>query len=629
MQWEARMPDASSEHYRERFSDVDNGLEYDGNLRSPFGSYSGLDLDNSFDLSKLKSTCLPEVQVRLLLEKVTVSTVDGLQISADIEMLDAQIRNACARAKAPDSGDGALQQDPAHFANSAPDVDQLHLTRALDPARIAFRAGKYRKARKALDTVDPAYRAEPLWVTFRQWVEVLGGGFMGFGWKSPTEVPPPADINQTRELCLLILAEEFATSERHCKEGAFQKAVETLEPVTRRFPWLPYVHGLLAQCLYKYVSTALLAGGNLDQLSAQMDEAARHALIATADKTLTDVHQLGEAIAAGKQMIALIQEEVRRFQVESSEVNAMSEQFARTLEGVKGGVVSADQFRDVRQQLRTLRESVTNRTADLNFEENRKQAAMLLSAVDNSLERLLKLEPAVLDSEIITPLFGQMSAQREKYRGGIRSEGDIVEIESGLRRIRDQAGQIRPRLRSQEGEDQLKQLTDLVDRDLKDLDSLRDGIREVWAINAGWEGLQRIIQSANGRGGGEREAVHLIDQLEALRRRVDLVDTLQRKENIESKDKLVEAIDRNLGILAKMTSERDDAAFINPITERLQDLLTGRDVHRRGVDRLRNELWEIRSDLEIAVPLMKSDAGREACRNLLNTVRGFVDQIER
>jgi len=332
------------------------------------------------------------------------------------------------------------------------EIDRLEVERALTPARDRYRELKFRKARSELDRVRPTHGDRPLWKTFHNYLEDLGGGVFSAG-RSPLDVVPRGAPRDVETMHFFLVGHDLQLSRRMMADGDFANAETTLRTAYGYAPHFPYMNFLLGACLFKLLWSEMLSGTAPDLQTARRRLQLAHDLTAIAeqDPEITEAPELMVAIDASDRMFEEIEKDLEQQRREMAEMSPLCQEFGSVMESAKDGITSTEHFRKIQTRMRTIRDKTAALRPGIHSGSGLEQVKQFTEILDKNWKALERIEPEVVISEEIGAMHTELDRILGGIKGGVGSSSQLERLESDLGSLRQRINAFRARHKRLEG----------------------------------------------------------------------------------------------------------------------------------------------------------------------------------
>ena len=391
-------------------------------------------------------------------------------------------------------------------------IGSRRCAKEMEPARKLFKEGKYREARAALRRLDSAYRPLPLYVTFDGYLGRLeGGGLLGIfrGSKDVSEVIPPGSFKEVDALYFFLVGDEVREAKRLMPEGKFGKAEGILRGALKYCPRFAYANYLYSGCLYRWMGERMESGSppDIDEVVSALERAKSHARAAQVDPEIAEhVGELGKAVQEALDLMQRLRAEVTARKEEARPVNALVEEFQSIMESAEGGVGSHQQLKALLNRMRALKGKIPGVQKQVRSPEGREAMKQLTEAVDRNLGQLEEVNG---EAEVIGSAAGEFEAIMKSAEGGVRSPAHFQELFNRMNALKSRLPNVRNKVTTPQGKKTIDDLAQAVDRNLKQLESMKSQVRESEIVEKNVSKFNNMMESL------KRSPIGNYDQLTA------------------------------------------------------------------------------------------------------------------
>jgi tetratricopeptide (TPR) repeat protein len=336
------------------------------------------------------------------------------------------------------------------------DIDRRMLVAALEPARLAYRALSWRKARKELDKIRSEWGEWDLWLKFYGYLEALGGGMLSRG-RRPAEVVPQGDSDTVDKLHFMLIHEELAAAKRLMGQAEPQQARQVLLAANDLTPHFPYLHYMLGQATYLVMVMAFATGRHppLEAVESLLQEALQFAKSGARDHEIKAAPGLVEAIQTAQEAIGEVRAEQAKQERDVALIRPFGERFSSLMDSAKGGINSIEHFQQLHEGLRAIRTELPKVKRNLRTDQGRTAIDQFGEAVERNLWQLDKMEP---EMRIAEQVVGFQKRLTDILSSGPR-DGSLSHVETSLRELKTEVDAYKRTHKLQQ--DALKVLEDL------------------------------------------------------------------------------------------------------------------------------------------------------------------------
>lgn len=359
--------------------------------------------------------------------------------------------------------------------------DQM-LYSAMVPAIHQFKSKQFEKAKKELLKVDDRIKVMEEFQLLEKYLKkITGGGFLGMfgGRKKIEDVKMDGTKEEKEKLQSLIVRDELNISQAAIKNQDFASAELILYAAYPFAPDLPILCFLLAGCRFRLFNDRLFTGriGNIDNGIKELNETRKFAQIAADNNPNNEAKLLLQQIDQITGFIDQLKEQLRKRQEETAKVNELINEFVDIMSGAKKGIDSLQTFEALFSRMQKLKAATTKAMSAVSIADSKKTLNDLNSAIDINLEQLESISAAIekqkKELEPVNKLSARFTAIMDGIKGGIQSEDQLNKIESELNGIKRDINTCKAKLSSDVVKNNLKQLEEVVDKSLGQLDQVK------------------------------------------------------------------------------------------------------------------------------------------------------------
>ncbi len=416
----------------------------------------------------------------------------------------------------------------------------------MEPAKDLFKRGKYREARTALHKLSGECKNTTLFETFDGYLAKLGGrGLLGFGkTKEPSEVSPPGTFKEQEELYFFLVDKELRGGVKLMGEDQLDKAGEIFETSLGFCPQFPYANYLYAGCLFQRISEQIGSSNppDIDVAISTLESARSHARTATTDSDIADsAGDLVTALDDAVTQLNRVKRELRGRAEEARLVNGLIEEFNGIMEEAGDGIKSVGRFRSAHEKMKALRSRLKGARGKVRSSEGREVLKKLSEAVDRNFRQMES-------AKLVEDAYHEFESIMKSAKDGIKSVSQYRSAYSRMKKLKSSLPGIRKKLESADGQEALDQLSEAVDRNFRQLESIEPSIETGEKVENHVTAFNTMMEMLNTTGiSSHSQLTGAISFFEELKRNVEadrraLTDPDAR----EVLDKLLEAIENVL-----------------------------------------------------------------------------------
>lgn len=364
-------------------------------------------------------------------------------------------------------------------------VEKRLLEELMQPAVFQFKKGKYRKARSILAGIDGSFSKNDNVLLFDDYLKRLGGGFLGFGKKSPSTQHIVGAPETVATLQAIITAPEIREAGDLIKSGKIEEAEWILKGALVHVPNYPYLNFLLAGCMYKRVTFMFLSGRHrgIDNAIEEMETAKLHGIMGQSGSSAKEAGDLVDQINEALNFLSRVKEELKRREAEVAAVNGAIQKFVQIMQSANDGISSLEQFEDVFNSMKLQKQNLDGVRKTVRDPAGLNALDQLEEAIDKNLEILKTMEKSIDEQKKEAVLVGEA---QKKYRelmesanDGIHSEAQIDSMKSKLAALkREIETTYKGKVSSKPARDALSDLANTCEQGIGQLENLRKTIKQ-------------------------------------------------------------------------------------------------------------------------------------------------------
>lgn len=266
------------------------------------------------------------------------------------------------------------------------------------------------------------------------------------------------------------------------------------------------------------------------------------------------------------------------------------------------------------------------------------ETGSLISTLEGAIEGMRELERVL---EVHAREGERVNAVIARYQAAMKAVGDGISSPEQWRRARGVMRELRPEIRKVEaaiqrpdGKEALAHLAEVVERNLEQLDGMKDAIAEADKVQELMTEFQGVMSSAQSGISSLAEAGSLARRLAALKKKITAARRRVRgKEGKEALDQLTAAVDRNASQLADIQRQARETpkyvAELNALTEefnRLMSSVQGGIGSRSQLESFQQDMVALGAKVNTLKDTIPDPAGKKAAQDLWNAVANVVRQ---
>jgi Flp pilus assembly protein TadD len=348
-------------------------------------------------------------------------------------------------------------------------IENKYVASKMKQARSLFKAGHYRRARSALNYVEPDYRKVPLYVTFANYLARLDGGILGlFVKKSIQDVRPSGIARDVESLYDFLIEEELEQATRLISKENYEQAETVLDGAikyTHNYPYASYLYG---GCIYSHAMQQVTSKNPpaLADVVEQLERARDFARIGRTDESISDAADLLASIEMVHKHLCSVRDKLSVRQAEVRAINSAIEEFDSIMKSGQKGVTSPEHHRSIYERMKNLNKRIPELRKQMKSSDVKEAVAQLAQAIDQNLRQLEELGEQVKDSQSVKECHEKFSRMINiiKSNGGIKDRKQLNQTLDYFRSLRSESKTVKSKVRSSEAKCSMSELIKALDQ---------------------------------------------------------------------------------------------------------------------------------------------------------------------
>ena len=285
----------------------------------------------------------------------------------------------------------------------------------LAPARDFVKRGQHDKARDKIRALPADLRQTILVKNFETYLGEMGNnGNLSYGSKARV-LTPTVKYKTMDDFHFFLVGSEIKSASDLMQKGKFQDAEKILENVVALAPRFPFGHYLYANCVLDRLMQRTQARGgkpSAEDVESMIKTANEHARFGSVDTEIKGAQTLVDVTG---NFLTTIKD--------SKSFNELAAKFQAIMNGVKKGIKTPQQLKDVHAQISQLRDEVSRGAKSASTSDSKKNFDDLYAAVDRNFQQLQTMKLELEETEAVNNLSAQFMARMEaiKRRGGLNT----------------------------------------------------------------------------------------------------------------------------------------------------------------------------------------------------------------
>jgi PAS domain-containing protein len=419
-------------------------------------------------------------------------------------------------------------------------IERLLLNDLLRPVVLLFKQAKYRRARSELKRINGVYKDNPLLTTFDNYLKKIDPGVLSFLSRRQKEFPPPSgkpeDVN---DLYFLLVEDEINRSFELIRRRKVTDAEILLKRARGYTPAFPYINYILSGFMYQRLTIQMLTASiGLDTLIADLYQARIYAKIGTGERKNHDAADLLDAINSLYDKLIAAQKAVKKRQQEESLANSAIEEFKDIMDSGRDGIKNEGQLVELHRRMSALNKKIHKLRKQVESPDIANAIDQLDEAVKRNLQQLNTIANDISEQkrevELIDSISKEFQSIMNSAKDGIRTSSQFDGVVARFKSLKKEIGKVKKKVKIKEHEKILEQIDDSVDKNLQQLNPMRNSVHDNEIIDryiVPFNTIMKSLNSGNVKLSSRKELNDFIDLFRNMKSRAE-----SDKWNLHSRD---------------------------------------------------------------------------------------------